>query len=94
MNKENIQIATDLVEECLKDSKVTSAVRMCLAGLIAEKLHEQYKAGMMRAAQIVEFIWDNGSSGAHGGEQTNRTASAIRAEAEKAERHATDGKVQ
>ena len=37
-----LQITTDLVEECLKDSKVTSAVKMRLAGLIAEKLHEQY----------------------------------------------------
>ena len=52
MNKENIQIATDLVEECLKDSKVTSAVKMRLAGLIAEKLREQHKAGMLRAARL------------------------------------------
>ena len=47
-----LKIATDLVEECLKDSKVTSAVKMRLAGLIAEKLHEQYKAGMLKAIEI------------------------------------------
>ena len=55
-----LKIATDLVEECLKDSRVTSAVKMRLAGLIAEKLHEQYTAGMLRAAdkcEIAELIY-------------------------------------
>ena len=47
-----LKIATDLVEECLKDSKVTSAVKMRLAGLIAEKLCEQYTAGMWMAARL------------------------------------------
>ena len=52
--KTNLQTATDIIDECLKDSRVTSAVKMRLAGLIAEKLHEQYKAGMLRAAVICQ----------------------------------------
>jgi hypothetical protein len=32
-----------------------------------------------RAAQVCESLWDNDLSGAHGGEQANRTAKAIRA---------------
>lgn len=31
------------------------------------------------AAKVAEDIWDHGKSGAHGGEQANRTAAAIRA---------------
>ena len=49
-----LQIATDLVEECLKDSPVSSAVRMRLAVEIAEKLHEQYKAGLLYPAVICQ----------------------------------------
>ena len=76
-----LETATNIVESCLKDSQVTSAVRMRLAGeiaeklrvadmmgyargykvgvaaekienagLVAEKLRERFKAGMMRAA--------------------------------------------
>ena len=74
-----LKIATDLVEECLKDSKVTSAVKMRLAGLIAEKLHEQYKAGMLRAAVLAKEEIENTDD--------DRTlqivVEAIRAEAEK-----------
>lgn len=33
------------------------------------------------AARIAESIWDDGLQGAHGGEQANRTAKAIRAKA-------------
>ena len=49
-----LKIATDLVETCLKDSPVRSAVRMRLAGEIVVKLREQYKAGMLRAAEVCE----------------------------------------
>lgn len=33
-----------------------------------------------RCARIAEHIWDFGQAGAHGGEQANRTAAAIRAQ--------------
>ena len=49
-----LKIATDLVEECLKDSPVRSAVRMRLAGEIVAKLREQYKAGLLCAAVICQ----------------------------------------
>lgn len=30
-------------------------------------------------ARVAEWVWDSGNHGAHGGEQANRTATAIRA---------------
>ena len=80
-----LKIATDLVEECLKDSKVTSAVKMHLAGLIAEKLHEQYKAGMLRAADLCkendDYSQDDWGCGRRSGRLT--CMEVIRTEAEK-----------
>jgi len=45
-----------------------------LEGQIAEAIRDAYED----AAKIAEDIWDSGRQGAHGGEQANRTAAAIR----------------
>ena len=89
-----IKTASELVDECLKDSKVTSAVRMRLAGLIAEKLREQYKAGMLGAAEICKARAESWNGDPPDGEELEweRYAEeadwcehAIRAEAERGE---------
>jgi len=37
------------------------------------------RRGIERAAKVALDVWDRGNAGAHGGEQANRTAAAIRA---------------
>ena len=81
-----LKIATGLVEECLKDSKVTSAVKMRLAGLIAEKLREQYKAGMLRASVLAKDEIENTDDDIYPIEViADLVVEAIRSEAEKEE---------
>lgn len=88
--KSTLQLAADLVDECLKDSKVLSAERMYLIRKIEELANDRYKAGMMRAADIAHDEGVNYEDTQHPEDAVYNTAvsrcvAAIRAEAEKEE---------
>ncbi len=52
MTKSTLQIANDIVEACPYTKHWISGRKAVLAGMIAEKLHEQYKAVMLKAIEI------------------------------------------
>ena len=78
-----LKTATDLVDDCLQDYRIQSGMRMGLMNRIAKALREQYKAGMLMAAEIVE---NRGSyKGIYTAIDPDITTLAIRTEAEKEE---------
>lgn len=56
-------------------------------GYAAPDVQAQIDAAVARereeCARVAEWVWDSGNHGAHGGEQANRTATAIRARSAK-----------
>lgn len=56
-------------------------------GYAAPDVQAQIDAAVARereeCARVAEWVWDSGNHGAHGGEQANRTAAAIRARSAK-----------
>ena len=52
-----------------------------LAALLDKARDEATLAEREQCAKVAEDIWDHGKQGAHGGEQANRTAAAIRSRA-------------
>ena len=57
----------------IEADELTALLSAAEAGIAARD------AALEEAATVVEYIWDRGLAGAHGGEQCNRTANAIRA---------------
>lgn len=46
--------------------------------VVCEEVEAAIRACAAECARIALSVWDNGEEGAHGGEQANRTAKAIR----------------
>lgn len=66
----SMQRALRLVNEIFAGYQVTAAFKGRVVGMVAHEIE--------RAADIAEKVWDFGLNGAHGGEQANFTARAIR----------------
>ena len=63
---------TPVAQDALPDDAAT------LRGMLLAVAREREEC-----ARVAEWVWDSGNHGAHGGEQANRTAAAIRARSAK-----------
>jgi len=61
----------------------TTAKDRISTALADEMVREAVAREREECARVAEWVWDSGNQGAHGGEQANRTAAAIRARSAK-----------